>query len=67
MFRKKAQNKEEDARVCPFYFDWVGGEASSIKLAKCLKEKCMLWNEEENDCNINIIAKRLSPLSTLTK
>jgi hypothetical protein len=65
--KKKMDQNSENAKICPFYFEWVGGETSSIKLAKCLKEKCMLWNPEEQDCNINVIAKRLPVIQEILR
>ena len=46
----------EDGVACPFYFSWayVGGKG-----ATCMEKLCKLWNTEENDCNFNVIAKRL--------
>jgi len=41
---------------CPFY---VGGMFNNSHGSPCSKEHCTLWNKEENDCNFNVIAKRL--------
>jgi len=33
-----------------------------INAIKMPQRKCMVWNEEENDCNINVNAKELNKL-----
>jgi len=53
MFRKE---KSEDTKFCPFAFNY------GKKSGKCIKEECMLWNTEENDCNLNVLVKELKKL-----
>jgi len=67
MFGKKRE--AENTKVCPFYFGWRGSlnKQAAIDQARCLEEKCMLWNVEEQDCNINVIAKRLTIPAPIAK
>jgi len=43
---------KKEKKFCPF----IPG------IPPCHKEKCMLWNEEEQDCNINVLVKELKKL-----
>lgn len=36
---------------CPFF------STVNFRVGECIKEKCMLWNEEKQTCNINVIAE----------
>jgi len=49
--------KKEKKKFCPF----MGA------ISKCHKEKCMHWNSYEQDCNINVIAKKLPMLQEVFK
>ncbi|MBN2734715.1 MAG: hypothetical protein JXQ82_07665 [Methanomicrobiaceae archaeon] len=40
-----------EGRRCPF----LTTRADSTVI--CIKEECMLWNEEKQTCNINVIAE----------
>jgi len=42
--------------ACPFYFSWANVARGG---ATCIGKLCKLWNKEEDDCNFNVIAKRL--------
>lgn len=44
-----------EGRRCPFI-----ATSPTHTAAVCMERECMLWNEEEKDCNVNVIAKRLS-------
>ena len=48
--------KKNDLRFCPFAFNY------GHKAGKCIKEEGMLWNEEEQDCNLNVLVKELKRL-----
>lgn len=60
MFGLKSE-EQLNGKVCPFYFGWKGWANKSVafKESTCLKEKCMIWNPNAQDCNINIIATKL--------
>ena len=49
--------KKNDSKFCPFAFNY------GHKAGKCIKEECVFWNYEEQDCNINVIAKKLIELT----
>jgi len=51
--------KKNDSKFCPFAFNY------GHKAGKCIKEECVFWNSEEQDCNINVIAKKLIELTKL--
>jgi hypothetical protein len=68
LFGKKEST--ESIRICPLF---VGGQRIPVlkvdrfKELQCLKNECMWWNSEEQDCNINVIAKRLPMLQEILK
>jgi len=41
-------------KKCPFMLN-----PTLHALGGCVKENCMFWNEEAQDCNINVLAKKL--------
>jgi hypothetical protein len=45
-----------EGEACPFYFSWAHVKQGG---ATCMGKLCKLWNKEENECNINVIAKLL--------
>ena len=53
MFGKKSEN----TKFCPFAFNY------GHKAGKCIKEECMLWNEEE----LNVLVKELKKFSEAPK
>jgi len=60
VFGSKSE-EQQNGKVCPFYFGWRGKaiRSAAFKESACLKEKCMIWNPNAQDCNINIIAAKL--------
>ncbi len=39
-----------EEKKCPSYY-------SPAKAGGCIMHACMLWNEEDHDCNINVLVK----------
>jgi len=49
------KKEENNGLWCPF--NW--GVQALESGRQCKKEKCMIWNPDAQDCNINVIAKAL--------
>jgi hypothetical protein len=65
MFGKKAQDilaGKPNKKLCPLGIS-KSGTTGWKKLVECIESECMWWNEEEQDCNINVIAKKLIELT----
>jgi len=69
MFGKKKEELRNKNKVCPLAF---GTHLHKYKTAfgetmECIREDCMWWNPNEQDCNINVIAKRLAAVLPITR
>ena len=42
-----------EGKRCPFYMN------AMHRVAKCIQGECMFWSEEAQDCNINVLARKL--------
>jgi len=45
---------DKDEKKCPLFYLQTG-----MIVCDCIKVDCMFWNDKAQDCNINVLARKL--------
>ncbi len=51
----------KNAKKCPLFYPHSGKYVNNPieHVGDCIKGDCMFWNDKAQDCNINVLAKKL--------